>query len=427
MGILGSKLFNMFFGSHNNKTDKMIYNKTEEVQKHDVAEAYRITSNDTQVPTIYKNNKYIFSSTNSLMAWSANENKVVVVDIERFINDPKPYLYMIHSPMHKHLPYSTKFKVNDTYLSITSKIGVLLGHLISIYTLNRDLAESYESILAKETEESPYRRSLNKGYDILYESDLTVQDLFDIFCVVDKGSIKLREKMMINTGMHFISGVIDGIYFQTSPYEKYITLPTHLRYSSFEFILDLMGSCYYTDNDTYYCKFPSELKTRSFMNIPITSNMFAERYMITEDGEIKLYNDLEENYRLYKSTKLPKHKPLLRKAEPNDKFEKLVEIGQIYLYPLTMFKFIKSEKSELYDFSMEAKDADNFYIPGGPLTKNSDGDLLNIFALNTKEANATAMKTFSPTAPGFWLKEVDGSIDNVISMDYLAGLYSITK
>jgi hypothetical protein len=55
----------------------------------------------------------------------------------------------------------------------------------------------------------------------------------------------------------------------------------------------------------------------------------------------------------------------------------------------------------MYDFTMPFPDGNNFAFGGTPLMKNSDGDVLGIFALGTKEGLENA-EQFSPETRNYF-------------------------
>ena len=422
--------------------DGLIYNSTNEIQEHEVEQSYRVIPNAIYVPNVYSDNMLIVSETKSLIVWNNKRKQLETLDITEYLSHnfnkhQRSELYFIHSPLHKHLPYATEFTINGKKLSITLKVGVLLGVLLSIveghgnkylFLGNEDPYKEISIILdVIKDNNMPFYKSIVKGLKILEENNIEIKELLDIFIEKQYPYIVLNQKVLLNTGLHFISGILDGIYFFNSPYQKFMKKPINMATKSFRFLLNTLSASYYeNDLDEIYVRFPSELKIRSFLNMPISSKMFSKRY-IFKDNDIVHYDDLENDYKLFKSTQLDEYKPLPRKITKDMRFEDLVNAGYLFIYPLEYIKFQKSYEKTLYDFSMKNKRSDNFLLPNLTLLKNSDGDLLNCFALETKEANEEAEKTFSPKAHGFWLKEVDGTVDNTISMDYLAGLYAATK
>jgi hypothetical protein len=86
-----------------------------------------------------------------------------------------------------------------------------------------------------------------------------------------------------------------------------------------------------------------------------------------------------------------------------------------------------SEPEELYDLTMGNSAASNYLIYGGPFSKNSDGDLLAVFGLMSKEGLEDA-KAMSPENPNRLKDPLDpDSVDNWIQKDSILGLYVGTK
>ena len=93
------------------------------------------------------------------------------------------------------------------------------------------------------------------------------------------------------------------------------------------------------------------------------------------------------------------------------------------------FKEITNEndgKDILYDFSTENHIHTNYAFPFTPILKNSDGDILTIMAVSTRQGVNDALK-FSPENKEYFRSLNDGNIKNYIADDAVLGLYNATK
>jgi hypothetical protein len=94
---------------------------------------------------------------------------------------------------------------------------------------------------------------------------------------------------------------------------------------------------------------------------------------------------------------------------------------------MTSFKIIESKENiNLYDFTMPRADATNYAFAFTPLLKNSDGDMLTLSAIYSKEAIADA-KVFKPAHKEWFRNLNDGNIKNYIADDAILGLFAATK
>lgn len=80
----------------------------------------------------------------------------------------------------------------------------------------------------------------------------------------------------------------------------------------------------------------------------------------------------------------------------------------------------------MYDFTVEDGENTNFSLPFTPMMKNSDGDILTIMGVFTKQAVQDAMK-FSPERKKYFKSLNNGDIKNYIADDAVLGLYNATK
>lgn len=98
-----------------------------------------------------------------------------------------------------------------------------------------------------------------------------------------------------------------------------------------------------------------------------------------------------------------------------------------HLVNTSCIDFIEIDDSEdLYDFSTEHSEYTNYSFPFSPILKNSDGDVLAVMALQTKQGAEDAKK-FSPESKEYFRSMNDGSIINYIADDAILGLFNATN
>jgi len=85
-----------------------------------------------------------------------------------------------------------------------------------------------------------------------------------------------------------------------------------------------------------------------------------------------------------------------------------------------------SLNNEMYDFTSEDEKNTNFTFPFLPILKNSDGDVLTIMEVSSKQGLEDCKK-FSPEQKEYFRSLNDGEIKNYIADDAVLGLYKATK
>jgi hypothetical protein len=110
---------------------------------------------------------------------------------------------------------------------------------------------------------------------------------------------------------------------------------------------------------------------------------------------------------------------------------KLINTGYIELicFDDLIFKEVHDpEEIAVYDFITEAReDATNYIFPGTPLLKNSDGDIINVIALWTKDAAEEADQKFGIKSKKTTISPLTGDPYMWIGIDSILGLYNFTN
>jgi hypothetical protein len=110
-------------------------------------------------------------------------------------------------------------------------------------------------------------------------------------------------------------------------------------------------------------------------------------------------------------------------------FKNLVNIGLIELMPAKDFVFLPLEESKvMYDFTMGYNNANNYSFPGTPYLSNSDGDILGIIGMLSKDGAEECDEKFGLANKQRFLTLSTGSVANYgCKLDSIMGLYSATK
>jgi hypothetical protein len=104
-----------------------------------------------------------------------------------------------------------------------------------------------------------------------------------------------------------------------------------------------------------------------------------------------------------------------------------INLGLCLLLPANDFKFIPINFGEVYDFVTEGReDATNYFLPGLPLLKNSDGDILALIGIWGEDSAKDAEEKFGINKRTV-ISELDGKPFSWIDIDAVLGLYNFTK
>jgi hypothetical protein len=107
----------------------------------------------------------------------------------------------------------------------------------------------------------------------------------------------------------------------------------------------------------------------------------------------------------------------------------MVNSGLIEMISTKDLVFIPLEMpTTMYDLTMSDANATNYSIPGMPLAKNSDGDVLGVVAIHTKDAAEECARKFSTELKENFLNLATGDVNNWgVKLDSQMGLYTATR
>ena len=113
--------------------------------------------------------------------------------------------------------------------------------------------------------------------------------------------------------------------------------------------------------------------------------------------------------------------------DSSKKLKDLINLGLIELMPTNDFKYIPINYGKVYDFVTEGvNEATNYILPGLPLLKNSDGDILALIGIWTEDAARNADEKFGINKKTI-VSELDGKPYSWIDIDSVLGLHNFTK
>ncbi len=103
-----------------------------------------------------------------------------------------------------------------------------------------------------------------------------------------------------------------------------------------------------------------------------------------------------------------------------------IQNGTLLAIPFNSFTTMEVTGCKMYDLTCERSDATNYALNSTPVMKNSDGDILAVSGIFTKEGLVDS-KSFSPDTKEYYKNLNDGNINQWIADDAILGLYNATS
>lgn len=225
-----------------------------------------------------------------------------------------------------------------------------------------------------------------------------------------KNGISLNKNILLNSNYKFVLGILEGYYDNNDQAGFFIN--NNVNIYTFTTILNYLGASYSIRN--------AENNTKKlFIQLPlifkeIINNKFikTEQYGFNSlDNELQIVNEI-----------------IYFDKEPTNLSE-VINSGKVLAIPyssLTFERLLDDDTQRMYDLTSEREDATNYAMSFTPLLKNSDGDILAISGIFTKEGLSSAQE-FSPEVREYYKNLNDGEINNWIADDAILGLYNSTS
>jgi hypothetical protein len=254
------------------------------------------------------------------------------------------------------------------------------------------------------------------GYSIgviLSGQDQTTFDIHQGFLsllINTKNGISLNKNILLNSNYKFVLGILDGYYDNNNQLGYFINSDVNIY--TFTTILNYLGASYSIRN--------AESNTKKlFIQLPlIFKGLINSRFIKTEQYG---YNSLDKELQVVNEI-------IHFDKEPID-LQDIINSGKVLAIPYSSLIFEKlsdTDTQKMYDLTSERSDATNYSMLMTPFLKNSDGDILAISGIFTKEGLSSAQE-FSPEVREYYKNLNDGEINNWIADDAILGLYNSTS
>ena len=380
-------------GDNEDQTNTVIYQESTQIHKHDVSKGYLVLSKNDfgkvkkriNIGIFNKKTNFVVGEKNSLMFWDIEDKQLKPVNITEVQNNPNRYFMIydmnfIGDNSNEYIIIKDK-KTNEAIkIVLTNQFGNDIGAFLNM--------------------SDPKTTVIPEDFNIL-KSIITIED----------GRLSINKQILINSNPDFLLGILEG-YIGDS---RYFGLKSNINLYNISYILNLLGAQYSirslsTGEKHIRFRLPIFLKTISKLN-----ETFFRGF--------KYFFDLET-----KELKLEKNIILLTPNVEEPDFFQMVNAGFIEMIPIKDMVFIPLEQSTImYDLVMPDANATNYSLPGMPLAKNSDGDVLGVVAIHTKDAAEECVRKFSTELKENFLNLSTGDVQNFgVKLDAQLGLYSGT-
>jgi hypothetical protein len=391
---LGCFSISMFEDQNN-----VIFQRSSEIHKHQVQKGYRILSKNDfgkvkkriNLGIFNKKTNFIIGEKNSLIVWDNKEGLLKTLNTSEIIEDKSRYFMLydmnfIANFKNKRININDKLTKETIEIELNNQFGQDIGEFLNAFN-NGNITE------------------ITEDFEIL-KAIIQIHD----------NKLSLNKHILINSNFEFLLGILEG-YLKTSPN---FVLNGNINIYNFTYILNLLGA-------QYSIRTVEERKKHIRFKLPIFLKAFSD-LDLEYFRRFKYFFELEEEE--YTSNLILKKNivTLIPNAETTN-FKELVNCGLIEMVPIKDLVFEPLEKPEImYDLTMPNINANNYSLPGTPLMKNSDGDVLGVVAIHTKDAAEECTRKFSTELKENFLSLTNGNVNNWgVKLDSQMGLYTSTK
>jgi hypothetical protein len=375
----------------------LIYQEAQTLHKHIMDKSYLILSkNDfgrvkkrVNIGYFNKKTNFIIGEKHSIVLWDDEESKICSIPISEALKDKNRY----------YLFYDMNFIIENNNNNLFIEDKITNNHLEII--LNKQFGYDIGLFLKQSNPETT----------VIPEEFKILESIIQI----NSGKLSINKYVLINSNFEFLLGILEGYIGQN----KQFILKNNFNIYNITYILNLLGAQYSirtipsTKEKQVRFKLPNFLK--EYSNLP---DYFFREYKF-------IFHKTEEKYKL----KLEKSLKYNSKDIDNLSIFDIVNSGLIEMIRLKDLVFIEQEESKVgYDLTMGNPYATNYSLPGTPILENSDGDVLGVIGIMTKDGAEECIRKFSVELKVNFLNLIDGKVNNWgVKLDSQLGLFTATK
>ncbi len=372
----------------------MIYQQSQEIHEHQVSKGYQILSKNDwgkvkrRINLGYFNKKtnFIIGESKSLLIWDNQIGKLCSPDISNMLLPENKNRYF--------LLYDMNFIIDD----IREEIEIL----------DKTTKEKLDVILNKQfgNDIGIFLRKADPQIDIIPDEFHILKAIIQL----DSGKMSINKQVLINSNPSFLLGILEGYIGNCNQF----ILQHNINIYNITYILNLLGAQYSIRS----------LKTKE-KQIRFKLPELLRKMTILKDVFFRIYKyKFNEAQRLT----LTKNEELTLPDKKELTLFNIVNSGLIEMISIKDLVFIPVEDQVMYDLTMTNANATNYSLPGTPILKNSDGDVLGAVAIMTTDSAEECIRKFSVEHKTNFLNLNDGSVNNWgVKLDSQLALYSATK
>ncbi len=377
----------------------IIYQESVEIHQHEVPKGYLVLSKNDfgkvkkriNVGIFNKKTNFTIGEKSSLIFWDNQELKLVSLDTSKAIQESDRY-FMI---------YDMNFIADSSNvdISITDKSTNEEIHIV----LNKQFGVDIGSFLRMS---DPATTIIPDDFKIL-----------KALITIENGKLSINKQVLINSNPDFLIGILEGYINNANQFY----LKSNINTYNFTYILNLLGAQYSIrslENKEKHIRFKLPIFLKAISDLPA---VYSRSY--------KYFFNPDEDTPGLQKLKLCKDIASLVPNITEPDFYEMVNAGLIEMISLKDLVFLElEENTTMYDLTMPNANATNYSLPGMPLAKNSDGDILGAFAIMTKDAAEECTRKFSTELKENFLNLANGQVNNWgVKLDSQLGLYTGTK
>lgn len=379
-----------------NQDDEFFQQKASFLHKHDVSNGWLLLSktdflkNPKRINLGFFNRKTNFcvGEKNSLMFIDKQDLNIKTLNITEALKEYERYfliydLSFVEDNFNDSIEIFIKEKNKKIVLNLTKEFGITIGKLLNCNDNTLDEIEIKDS-----------------------------NNVLDIIIHRVNNRLSLNRTILVNSNYKFLLGIIEGYIGEN----RTLLINPNINIFNFSYIMNLLGAQYAlknyeNKNDKVYFKkilfrLPMFLKEHS----DLPSNFFRLKKYIIKDDNI-----------IFET----------QKNEGNSTITDKINNGRIELIPLgdLMFQKIK-EDTIMYDYTMVNSSHQNYVIPMHPAMHNSDGDVLRIIGVSSKNKSGSTQcdEHLSPSSKKKYLSLGTGQVQNWgVKLDSQLGLFNATN
>ena len=420
-------------------TEEILEQNVLSTVEHKVPKQYQILSkndfgkvpNRINIGVFNKKSNIVVSEDQSILVYSKKDKKVLSTSIVEIQKDNSNYFLIYKYIFDKEKTsqfynYELNFEdinTGETYiLSLNYNSGYFLGTLINLL-INKNSSTLEDLHTIEEIDNNLKEELFPILKDIIY---------------INNNKFNLNKNILMNSNPEFLLGILYAFFED----KKYFRVSKKINIYIFSTILNLLGASYSIRNSNipedikneypFIIRFKLPHYLKEFIpDNSLNLDIFRKYKFLFLPKKVGENKDFELKY-FYDITKLEKINYCDYDNEEFTAFMKEVNKGNIELVPCNDILFRELPEEEklkvLYDLTMENHNADNFWLAGNPWFKNSDGDIMAVFGIMTKDGAISADEKFSPRNKNKFINPQNGEIFNWgVKHDGQLGIWNATK